>query len=75
MQPCFITPQHINTIQQTTDTPYYVYNEQLLLEKTQTILQTPHAFGLTVRYAMKANPNQNILKLLYQQGIHIDASS
>ncbi len=35
----------------------------------------PHAFGLTVRYAMKANPLGALLQLLHRQGIAIDACS
>jgi len=38
-------------------------------------LAFPNAFGLTVRYAMKASPNGSILKLFNKKGIHIDASS
>jgi len=33
------------------------------------------AYGLTVRYAMKACPNGAILKIFDKKGIHIDASS
>jgi diaminopimelate decarboxylase len=35
----------------------------------------PNAFGLTVRYAMKASPNAAILKVLRKAGLNIDASS
>jgi len=38
-------------------------------------LAFPNAFGLTVRYAMKACPNGSVLKLFNKKGIHIDASS
>ncbi|MEJ2669603.1 MAG: diaminopimelate decarboxylase, partial [Gammaproteobacteria bacterium] len=35
----------------------------------------PNAFGLTVRYAMKAAPNAAIIRVLGKAGLHIDASS
>jgi diaminopimelate decarboxylase len=35
----------------------------------------PNAFGLTVRYAMKANSNRTLLREITGLGLHIDASS
>jgi len=35
----------------------------------------PNAYGLTVRYAMKANPNRSLLKTISGAGLHLDASS
>ena len=35
----------------------------------------PAPFGLTLRYAMKANPSRGILTLFRDLGLHIDASS
>ena len=56
-------------------TPVYIYDESLLIEKCKDVLSMPNAFGLTVRYAMKANSNRTLLKIISSQGIHIDASS
>ena len=56
-------------------TPCYVYDAGTLLERAQAALAFPNAFGLTVRYAMKAAPNAAILGLFEQQGLEIDASS
>lgn len=56
-------------------TPLYVYDETKLREFAQNTLVFQAPFGLTVRYAMKANPNQNILRLFNSMGIQIDASS
>jgi diaminopimelate decarboxylase len=39
------------------------------------MLAFPNAFGLTVRFAMKACPNAAILKLFANLGLHFDASS
>ncbi len=56
-------------------TPFYLYDEALILEKCNQVLSMPNAYGLGVSYAMKANPNMAILQLLHKQGCHIDASS
>jgi diaminopimelate decarboxylase len=56
-------------------TPAYVYSERLLKERAEEVLAFPHAHGLTARYAMKANPDENILRLFDEMGLHIDASS
>jgi diaminopimelate decarboxylase len=56
-------------------TPAYVYSEILLEERAEEVLEFPHVHGLTARYAMKANPNGNILRLFNNMGLHIDASS
>ena len=56
-------------------TPVYVYSQKLLEEQADSALAFPNEYGLTVRYAMKANPNANILKIFERKGIHIDASS
>lgn len=56
-------------------TPLYLYDEFLILESCKNVLGMPNAFGLTVRYAMKANPNKTIMKIIADQGLHIDASS
>jgi len=57
------------------DTPVYVYDEALILERCRECLDMPQAYGLTVRYAMKANSNRTLLKLITDTGLHLDASS
>lgn len=56
-------------------TPLYVYSERELRRAAQSCLEMPHAFGLTVRYAMKALPTAAILQLFDELGLHFDASS
>lgn len=55
--------------------PCYAYSLDKLNENADKCLAFPSAYGLTVRYAMKACPNGTILKLFNKKGIHIDASS
>ena len=75
MNPLFLTPEQIQTISQNYEGPVYVYSESKLIEYANQMLSMPHAYGLSVRYAMKANSNQNILRLFSYKGIKIDASS
>lgn len=56
-------------------TPIYLYDEQLIIDKCKALLSMPNAYGLTVRFAMKANSNRSILKIISAQGLKIDASS
>lgn len=56
-------------------TPIYLYDEQVIIDKCKSLLSMPNAFGLTVRYAMKANSNRTILRIVSAQGLKIDASS
>ena len=44
-------------------TPLYAYSMDKLTENADACLAFPNAYGLTVRYAMKACPNGTILKL------------
>ena len=56
-------------------TPVYLYNEQTIIDNCKSLLSIPEAYGLTVRYAMKANSNKTILRIINTQGLKIDASS
>jgi len=56
-------------------TPAYVYDENALIARAREALAFPNAFGLTVRYAMKACPNGNILRIFDREGLFVDASS
>src|SRR5262245_727725 len=56
-------------------TPCYVYNRALLEASARAALAFPAPYGLTLRYAMKANPSRGILTLFRDLGLHVDASS
>src|SRR6266851_3882368 len=56
-------------------TPCYVYDHAALETAAREALAFPAPFGLTVRYAMKANPSRGILALFRELGLHVDASS
>jgi diaminopimelate decarboxylase len=55
------------------DTPLYVYNKQIILKRIQELKD---AFpGARICYAVKANSNINILKLIAAQGFGADCSN
>jgi diaminopimelate decarboxylase len=75
IQPTFLTQRAAEQIREQYGTPIYVYDQATLRKAADAVLAFPNAFGLTVRYAMKASPNGALLRLFNQAGLHIDASS
>jgi diaminopimelate decarboxylase len=71
----FLTPEQAEAIRSQFGTPVYVYDERTVKAQAREALGFPNAFGLTVRYAMKACPNAAIIRILTGCGLHIDASS
>ena len=72
----FLTPELAKAcIDAASGTPLYAYSLDRLAESADAVLAFPNAYGLTVRYAMKACPNGSILKYFASRGICIDASS
>ena len=70
-----VTAEQVEAIARQYGTPVFVYSEAILLSRAKQALAFAAPYGLTVRYAMKANPLAAILRLLDQAGLHIDASS
>jgi diaminopimelate decarboxylase len=56
-------------------TPCYVYDRFALEAAAREALAFPAPHGLTLRYAMKANPSHGILTLFRDLGLDVDASS
>ena len=71
----FLTFETAQKIAEKYSTPCYVYDEAALVAQAKKALAFPNAFGLTVRFAMKASSNRAILRLFDSLGLHIDASS
>ncbi|MDD7986801.1 diaminopimelate decarboxylase [Lentisphaera marina] len=71
----FLNNQLISTLTDEYHTPFYVYSQKEIEKQCQAILAIPAPFGLTARYAIKANPNTAILKIIENTGFHFDASS
>lgn len=55
--------------------PLYLYDEATIVDKCRQALAMPNAFGLTVRYAVKANTNRALIQLIERQGLHFDVST
>jgi diaminopimelate decarboxylase len=71
----FLSPALAEETRQKFGTPVYVYDERTLKAQAAQALAFPNAFGLTVRYAMKASSNAVILRIFDAGGLHLDASS
>ena len=71
----FLSRHEVEAVRERFGTPCYVYDEATLEDGARRALAFPRAFGFTLRYAMKANPNPAILALFRRLGLHIDASS
>lgn len=71
----FLAPDEAVKVQKDFGTPCYVYDAATLEARATDALAFPSAYGVTVRYAMKACPNGAILKLFDGMGLHFDASS
>lgn len=57
------------------DTPFYLYSQSAIEKACKDVMSFPNAFGLTARYALKANPLKAFLKIAERAGLHFDASS
>ncbi|BDA78456.1 diaminopimelate decarboxylase [Leptospira kobayashii] len=71
----FLNEDQVRSIAGEFGTPVFVYSQAEIEKKCDEALSFPNAFGLNVRYAMKASPNANVLKIMQNKGILIDASS
>jgi diaminopimelate decarboxylase len=71
----FLTAAEAAEVRERFGTPTYVYDRAALEASARSALAFPHAFGFTLRYAMKANPSRAVLELFRGLGLHIDASS
>lgn len=71
----FMQPEQVKAIADEHGTPVYVYDEAGLKGQARAALDFPNAYGLTVRFAMKALPNAAVLQTFDKLGLHIDASS
>lgn len=56
-------------------TPRFAYSRKVIDERIAELSALAAPFGCTVRYAMKANPHAEILKIMDESGVHFDASS
>jgi diaminopimelate decarboxylase len=73
--PLFLTAEQAAEVRRRFGTPCYVYDAAELRAAAAQALAFPAPYGLTLRYAMKANPSRGVLRLFRDLGLDIDASS
>jgi len=56
-------------------TPVYLHDQQFIENSCQQLLDMPNPFGLHVRYAMKANSDRTVLRIVTGKGLDLDCSS
>lgn len=71
----FLSPQEIPYLAHDFGTPCFVYDLETLKSRYKYFESVPNAFGLTIRYSVKANPNRTILKIFDMMGACFDVSS
>ena len=70
-----VTSEKIALAAQKFGAPFYLYDEQTILDRCHDVLRMPNAFGLNVSYAMKANSSRALLQIITGLGIDLDLSS
>lgn len=70
-----LSPAQAHQLVAAHDSPLYVYNRAHLQERADSLRSLPTTYGLTVRYAIKANTHPEIIALFDRAGLHFDASS
>jgi len=71
----FLTPEKVRSVAEQFGTPVFVYDELSFERQAKEALAFPNAFGLTVRYSMKAGATGAALRIFDRLGLHFDASS
>lgn len=56
-------------------TPRFEYSRSAIIEKINQLTSLSVPYGLVVRYALKANPHPEIIKVMRDNEVHFDASS
>ncbi|TAK58586.1 diaminopimelate decarboxylase [Patescibacteria group bacterium] len=57
------------------NTPRFEYGRSAIEKTIKLLLSLSSPYGLTVRYAIKANPHPEIIKMMNERGVYFDASS
>ncbi|MEQ8966705.1 MAG: diaminopimelate decarboxylase [Azospirillaceae bacterium] len=71
----FLEAEEVRRVAERFGTPCFVYDEATMLRRAAWFRALPTAFGTTVRYSIKANPNAAVLRLFDRAGLAFDASS
>lgn len=67
---------HLRDIVAHFGTPFHIYDEAGILDTSKQLNEAfAHCYGFKEYFAVKANPNPEILKLMFQSGFGFDCSS
>jgi diaminopimelate decarboxylase len=70
-----LSREEAKTLLEKHGSPLYIYDLSDIEERAKALVNLNLPFGLTVRYATKANPHPQIVSLMDAQGVQFDASS
>ena len=73
--PFFVSDKQVKEIAKNNQTPVYVYSKEVLTKYAKEAKLFKTAYGTAVRYAVKANPNKEVVQLFDSLGLLFDASS
>lgn len=71
----FLSPEETPELAKKFGTPLFVYDKETIHKNYSYFKSIPNAYGLTVRYSVKANPNAAILRIFDLLGASFDVSS
>ncbi len=71
----FIQEQNVKTLCETYETPFYVYDANYVLNKYELLKKYLCWEKLKIFYAMKANYNPHLLKIMRDHGFYLDTVS
>lgn len=70
-----ITADAVRKAAELAPTPFYIYDEGFIRSRCREMKAMPNAYGLTVRYALKANSSRALIRIVESEGLDFDASS
>jgi diaminopimelate decarboxylase len=70
-----IIPPNIQALIKEHGSPLYVYSKHYFETRASQLIEQSSPFGLTIRFAAKANPHSQIIGIFNKAGLHFDASS
>ena len=59
----------------TYETPFYLYDVDLLNQTLDSLMSVAHRYGYKVHYAIKANYDKRLLEIIRSHGLGIDCAS
>ena len=59
----------------TYETPFYLYDVDLLHQTLDSLMSVAHRYGYKVHYAIKANYDARLLQIIREHGLGIDCAS